>query len=167
MNSKTDMRRFNKVSWKKVATHFCLAGIVCISLEGCSVHRGEKNIPEYDKDNPQSQSEKTHKPTVPWKALPPPKYDENVPEYDADNPKSNGIFLSFHHWPLSTEQRDIILQITRQEKFTFKDKFHRLKSWMFLWDEWYPAIKAKKACNKFKKLSFLEGCSINKVLKPL
>lgn len=38
MNSKTDMHRFNKFSWKEVATHFCLAGIVCISLEGCSVY---------------------------------------------------------------------------------------------------------------------------------
>ncbi len=115
----------------------------------------------------QVQSEENDKPTVPWKSLPPPDtFDETAPEYDEDNPQSNGILVAFYHWPLTEEQQKIILQITQSVGLKPKEQLWRLKRWVFLWDEWYPEIKAEKACDKFKNVSFVRICATNGVLVP-
>ena len=95
-----------------------------------------------------------------------PVSEKNVPEFDKDNPQSNGIFLIFKHYPLSEKQKSLILQITNKEQLKLENQFVRLKAWAFLWDKWYPAIKAKRVCEKFKSISFVEHCQINQVLEP-
>ena len=95
-----------------------------------------------------------------------PVSEKNVPEFDKDNPQSNGIFLIFKHYPLSEKQKSLILQITNKEQLKLENQFFRLKAWAFLWDKWYPVIKAKRVCEKFKSISFVEHCQINQVLEP-
>ncbi len=94
-----------------------------------------------------------------------PKDIKNLPKYDLKNPQSNGIFVFFKQFPLMKKQRDILLQKAEEEGFKTKERVKEIKAWMFFWDKWYPAVKAKTACDNFKKIPFVTDCDINEILK--
>lgn len=92
-----------------------------------------------------------------------PKDMENLPKFDKDNPQAKGVFVFFKHWPLKHKQTNLILQTAKEKGFKIKKKSHLLEYWMFLWDKWYPISKAEKVCEKFKSISFVEDCDVDKL----
>ncbi len=95
------------------------------------------------------------------KKSPKPDDMENVPEFDKDNIQSNGIMLFFKNWPLTLSQENLILKKTKAENLKSKKRYWIFKAWSFSLDKWYPVNEARKVCEKFKDIAFLESCLVS------
>ncbi len=87
--------------------------------------------------------------------------NEGIPEFDKDNIQSKGIVLFFKNWPLSLRQENLILKKTKAENLKSKKRYWIFKAWSFSLDKWYPVNEARKVCEKFKDIAFLESCFVN------